>query len=389
MIKSFEGIRGLAAVLVTLYHFGVAWYIRPIEYGYLFVDLFFVLSGFVIAANYSSRMAKSSDLKSFLIRRFGRLFPLMIFSTILFVIAFDGGILAKRTIVAMGYTNIFKNPGALSYLVPTIPEIVGSVFFVQGMGFFDKQILNYVSWSISAEFYTYILFAIVLMAVKGLFRTAFAVLLAASGVVITGWASYSLHDCLQTHNCYAVTYDFGFARCVGSFFLGMLTCQVAPKMIVSRTKLQVLALVSVLAFFALVRSVPLITFGFPLVCALLIISISTDRGFLAEIFNLRLFQILGQRSFSIYMLHPVVLLLLGPLPTVINNTVHPVKNTIFTIAGISIYLAVIVVVAGWSYSRIESPYRAWFNRLADRVQAGASPSTGHDSQEQVSEATVQ
>lgn len=366
MIRSLEGIRGLAAIFVTLHHFGVAWYFRPIEYGYLFVDLFFVLSGFVITATYSTRLNKFSDLKPFMIRRFGRLFPLMIFATVLFVFSFDLAIWVKHAVVAMGYSNIFKNPGALTYMVPSFTEAGGTALFAQGMGCFDSLILNYVSWSISVEFYTYLLFAALWVVLRGQTRWVICILLSIAGIAVTAWASLNLHDCIQKNNCYAVTYDFGFARCVGSFFLGALAFHISRVIKFNANTVQLGALGAVIAFFALVGTHPMLAFSFPVLCALLVVSICRDTGFLADLMQRKPFQILGQRSYSIYMLHPIILLFMGPVPTVINGITAPVKSAVFTAVGISIYLTIIIVVAGWSYAKIETPFRDWFGRVADK-----------------------
>ena len=71
MIKSLEGGRGVAALIVALYHlkFGAA-YCSAIRNGYLFVDLFFVLSGFVIATSYVERLHSIVDVRAFLNRNF-------------------------------------------------------------------------------------------------------------------------------------------------------------------------------------------------------------------------------------------------------------------------------------------------------------------------------
>lgn len=120
IIRSLEGVRGLAAVFVALFHFGVAaQYMSVIKYGYLFVDLFFVLSGFVIQGAYSTRIRNTWEIRPFIIRRFGRLFPLMIFATLLYVVATNVGIFAKREAVGMGYVSLFKNVDALNYMVPS------------------------------------------------------------------------------------------------------------------------------------------------------------------------------------------------------------------------------------------------------------------------------
>lgn len=366
MIKSLEGARGLAAVFVTLFHFGVAFYVPPIEYGYLFVDLFFVLSGFVITATYSQRMTTFAGLAPFLIRRFGRLFPLMIFSTVLFVISFDLGIWAKRTLIELGYTSVFKNPSALAFMVPSLPEIVGTALFAQGMGVFDHLILNKVSWSISVEFYTYLLFASLWVALGGKSRIIASAVLGLGGVAVAVWATLSVHDCLRNKSCYDVSYDFGFARCMGAFFLGAFSFQISKLVEFSANKAQALTLIALVALFAFIRQYPALAFAFPFVFAFMVVSICRDTGFLATVLQHKPWQILGQRSFSIYMLHPIVLLLMGPLGGFVNRIHSPLTAAVLTLLAIAVYLGVVVVIAGWSYNTIESPSRAWFSRLADQ-----------------------
>ncbi len=373
MIKSLEGARGLAAVLVSLFHFGLAFYLPPIQYGYLFVDLFFVLSGFVITATYSQRITQLSDLKPFLIRRFGRLFPLMVFATVLYVVAFDLGIWAKRMLIDFGYTGLLKNPGALAYMVPSFPEIGGTLFFAQGMGVFDRLILNKVSWSISVEFYTYVMFAVLWIALVGKSRVIASGLLALAGVGVTIWATLSVHDCLNKGFCYDVTYDFGFARCIGAFFLGAFSFQLSKFVSFSANKAQALTMIAMVGLFAFIKPYPTLAFAFPFVFAMLVVAICRDTGFVATFLQRKPLQVLGQRSFSIYMLHPIVLLLIGPLAGKINRIASPLTGAVMTVLAIGAYVAVIVMIAGWSYAKIESPSRAWFGRLADRAGKRATP----------------
>jgi peptidoglycan/LPS O-acetylase OafA/YrhL len=376
MIKSLEGARGLAAVFVSLFHFGLAFYVPPIEYGYLFVDLFFVLSGFVITATYSQRITQLADLKPFLIRRFGRLFPLMVFATALYVLVFNLGILAKYMLIDLGHTGLLKNPDALAYMVPGMAEIGGTMVLVQGMGLFDHLILNKVSWSISVEFYTYLLFAVLWVALAGKSRVMVSVALAVAGIGVTIWATLGVHDCLNKGFCYDVTYDFGFARCIGAFFLGAFSFQLSKYVTCSANKLQALSLFALLGLFACIKQYPLLAFAFPCVFAMLVVSICRDSGFVATFLKRSPLQVLGQRSFSIYMLHPVVLLLIGPAAGKINRIASPVTGALVTLLAIAAYIALIVVIAGWSYARIESPSRAWFGRLAEPSRKRATPAAG-------------
>jgi peptidoglycan/LPS O-acetylase OafA/YrhL len=376
MIKSFEGARGLAAVFVALYHFGVLFRAIPlIEYGYLFVDLFFVLSGFVISATYSSRITKFADLKPFMIRRFGRLFPLMVFTTILFVLAFNFAIWMKRTVVAMGYTNLFKNPEALNYMVPNVGELAGTVLFTQGMGVFDSLILNYASWSVSVEFYTYIVFALVWIMLRHRVRLFTSLLLSFVGITVAAWTSFTLHDCVRLQTCYSVTFDFGFARCIGGFFLGTLTYRLSKAIKINAATCQLAVLIAFTAFYCSVGRIPTLAFVFPLLCALLVASISHDEGFLADWLQRKPFQVLGERSYSIYLLHPIALAFFAPVTNVINASQTLLRYALCSIIGIVVYLMILIVVSGWTFKFIESPCRDWFNRIATRKASKTSSIT--------------
>ena len=158
VIKSFEGARGIAAILIAIFHlrYGVN-YFSIVKNGYIFVDLFFVLSGFVICASYSDRLKTLNDFNIFMIRRFGRLFPLLIFSTFVYVVSENLQKLIKYYVIYFGYGGLLRTPN-LELMIPTVPEIFGTLTMTHGMGLFDKLILNSVSWSISTEFYAYVLF---------------------------------------------------------------------------------------------------------------------------------------------------------------------------------------------------------------------------------------
>src|SRR3569623_838347 len=223
MIKSLEGGRGVAALIVALYHLKIgADYFAFIRNGYLFVDLFFVLSGFVICAAYSTRMNGREDLRSFIIRRAGRLVPLLLFSTIVFVLTADAIVLAKRFALSHGYAGMLNNPGARDFVVPSATEILATLTLTHGLGIFDRLILNTPSWSISVEFYTYLLFAATCLAFKGKNRLIAFGVLSAIGFAVSVYASLQVHACLREGGCLGLDYDFGFPRAVFSFFLGAL-----------------------------------------------------------------------------------------------------------------------------------------------------------------------
>lgn len=77
--EALDSLRGICALLVCLFHFRANSPLISMAFvrgSWLFVDFFFVLSGFVIAANYRQRLINGGFLRGFVILRFGRVYPL-------------------------------------------------------------------------------------------------------------------------------------------------------------------------------------------------------------------------------------------------------------------------------------------------------------------------
>lgn len=86
--EALDSWRGLAAVFIILFHAQVASHVRDaslVRAGEMFVDFFFVLSGFVIAHAYSERLTRGSDFGRFMVLRIGRVFPLHLAMLALFI----------------------------------------------------------------------------------------------------------------------------------------------------------------------------------------------------------------------------------------------------------------------------------------------------------------
>ena len=123
-IKSLTGIRGLAAIYVIIFHWNVEIagthlkntpiYLKQIiGHGYLSVDLFFVLSGFVLCLSSYQLLAKFSldGYKSFMYKRFARIFPLYICITLLYFGLFNYSLktLLVNLTLFQGLTRTFNN----------------------------------------------------------------------------------------------------------------------------------------------------------------------------------------------------------------------------------------------------------------------------------------
>jgi peptidoglycan/LPS O-acetylase OafA/YrhL len=374
MIKSFEGARGLAALLVALFHLRLATFVPFIAFGYLFVDLFFVLSGFLICSLYVERLERKDQFAPFVIRRFGRLFPLLIASTIAFVLVSNIVAFGKNEAVARGLAKFSSGIAAVPYMIPTLAELTSTLTMTHGMGLFDKLILNSVSWSISVEFYTYLLFAGLCLLVPRKHRLPLFVLLAVGGYLLTAWATLHRHNCLVEGHCFDVTYDFGFARCVSAFFLGAITWFMSRRFASlaegRRTALQWLALGAIGVVFTFADRMPLLTLTCPAVFALLVFSLEKDSGPLARLLKRPVFQLLGERSYSVYMVHPIIIIVLAQVHKKLAG--GPILSAVTLI----IYAVGVVWVAGYSYRWIEAPCRDYFNRIADRLKRQAAEVEG-------------
>src|SRR5258708_26387972 len=81
--------RGLSATLVALFHLQAHshfYELSLLRHSYLFVDFFFVLSGFVITANYRTRLVSGFSFWHFMLLRFGRLYPLHFATFVAFIL---------------------------------------------------------------------------------------------------------------------------------------------------------------------------------------------------------------------------------------------------------------------------------------------------------------
>ena len=89
-----DGLRGVAALLVVWYHvfegfsFAGGTLIESINHGYLAVDFFFILSGFVISYAYDDRWAKGFTMRQFFVRRLIRLHPMVLMGALIGIVTF-------------------------------------------------------------------------------------------------------------------------------------------------------------------------------------------------------------------------------------------------------------------------------------------------------------
>lgn len=188
-----ESLRGLAALTVVIFHFGVGSHFNnPFTLnGFLLVDFFFVLSGFVIALSYLHRLSNITSLLTFQKKRFWRLYPLHL----LMLVVFFGFNLAKYIL-----------SDQIQFAKPAFSEDFFLEFLFNLLLLHNWVLptltLNVPSWSISAEFFTYLIFGITVLFVKNRtfflhnlrnFRNYLRIPTFSDGLATRNWRSITLY----------------------------------------------------------------------------------------------------------------------------------------------------------------------------------------------------
>ena len=208
--RVLDAWRGICACLVAFVHVPVAhgWQSANAFHSMqLFVDFFFVLSGFVICFAYGERLQRDRNWRGFMIRRFGRVYPLH-FAALAGFVALE---LAKAV---TGLFTTLPVDGAPFTGSRSMASLVSNLVMTQSFGLHGMTSWNGPAWSIGVEFYTYCVFAAAVLA--GARQGVFLAL------AMLGFAVMALFSPLWLFS----THDFGFWRCLYGFFLGCLVCNV-------------------------------------------------------------------------------------------------------------------------------------------------------------------
>lgn len=191
-----DGLRGVAALVVIWYHVFEGFATSPLDqrlnHGYLAVDFFFMLSGFVVGYAYDDRWKGCARagaeggmrVRDFLKRRLVRLHPMVVLGAVLGALTylFQGSVRWDGTEVSAGWVLLAAVLGML--LIPAYP---GAPYDVRGNR--EMYPLNGPSWSLFFEYIGNVLYALVL---RRLPTRWLAVTVAVSGLCLAGYSVGSL-----------------------------------------------------------------------------------------------------------------------------------------------------------------------------------------------------
>lgn len=310
-----DGLRGVAALMVIFYHVFEAFATSPINqrfnHGYLAVDFFFILSGFVIGYAYDDRW-KTMTTKDFIKRRLIRLHPMVVLGAVLGVIAFciqgcekwDGTQVSISMVMLALLINLF--------LIPAVP---GSGPEIRGNG--EMYPLNGPSWSLFFEYIGNIMYALFIRRMSTKALTALVVL---AGIGLASFAIFNFSGAghlgvgwtMEEYNLIG-----GFLRVLFSFSIGLLMSRVfKPIPVKGAFWICSLAIVVLLSMPYVGNGEALWMNGiYDSVCAILIFPMLVylgASGKTTDKHSARICKFLGDISYPLYMVHyPLIYLYFG------------------------------------------------------------------------------
>ena len=331
-------IRGIAALMVVILH---AYWTWPLAFNpfvrnlYLCVDLFFILSGFVICLRYESFLNNISDFSSFIKKRFFRLAKVYYLSGAVWLIAFCVFYAAK------------KDPISLHDISLSSFRYVFALDFLYEDGIFKA---NPIAWSIMVEVWTYFIFALSFLAVKNR-HLRILMAMAISGVALITFES--------SNSSFNVVSGMGaLVRCIAGFYTGVLICLVH---LAYKEK----GLVWLAGFFALMfGAMVLLQFQtdikvFLLFCLIIVFLVRFNSYITAP---QRGMMFLGDISYSLYLWHFIFSVIFAKILHAVVGASQFIQHdgesflslpTLAGSIGLLAYMAIAILIANFSYEKLE------------------------------------
>ncbi len=383
---ALDSLRGIAALMVAFHHFrtdSLLDGLTIVRQAWLFVDFFFLLSGFVIAATYRDRLARGHGVLPFMLLRIGRLYPLHLAILAAFVAA-EGALLIAGPGLGAGGRAAFSGQTDL-WALPA------NLLLLSGLGLYEGLTWNGVAWSVSTEMWTYLAYALAASLLAARARLA-GLALAVAGLALLVAAVAAP----ETFGRFA-----GIGRCLHGFGMGCLLFEAYERIAARRARGDVrspaIPLPTALECAAVaLAATPFLTVGIlpphlltATAFAPAVLIFAFDGGRLSALLQWRALTALGLLSYSIYMIHPFVqarlmlpaaLLLqdrLG-LPLVTRRIVEGEAVHVWGgddaggLALAGIMAALVILVSILAYRFIEAPGRAAMRRHVATAR-GAAP----------------
>jgi len=372
-LRLLTALRAFAALLVVLFHFaartapGSVLHTTFIDHGQLGVDVFFVLSGFILAHVYLARIgAGRFEHGEFLINRFARLYPMHL---LMLLVAFANGLLGFYRGLS---PDVYGPPLGLD---PVTGggfgwHLLTNLALAHAWGTVDGHYFNPVSWSISAEAFAYLLFPAIAAGALWFGNKAWLRLLAA--LLLYGCCEAGARVLLGA-GLNDLSWRFGILRILPEFTLGVAiyglgTAKSVPKHLLRwLTPVAIAGTLVLLALGAPVAVMP------PLFGVVILLLANSERaGLVPPGWLLRPLVYLGEISYSTYMLH----LLLGKAYFNALSRLAGYDPHVLPAGQVVLAILLMVLASAVTFHLVEQPgrqlLRAAFRRLGSRRAKAAA-----------------
>jgi peptidoglycan/LPS O-acetylase OafA/YrhL len=349
-LRSLTSARGIAAWLVVLYHirsganWAPEWLMAVMHKGYLAVDFFFLLSGFVIylSAHRTLLRDRGAAVPAFLARRFARIYPLYAF----------------MLAATIAFATLIEATGRTAGNYPWA-ELPLHIVMMQNWGLTPALSWNHPAWSISAEFAAYLLLpALVLWTPIARMRRAnlagaMMLVIASMFLLLTLCGQRSLGGDIPR---------FGLVRCLAEFSCGTMLCAFWLRGPDAEGRSVLIAASGTLLFWGLwLLDMASEIWAFPAGAACMILALAHASGLRHNPLQWGPLHYLGQISYATYMVH-FMLFIWFKIAFVENANAIPPS----IMAG---FLALTLGTSALLHHLVEQPGRRWLSAVRPWPQA--------------------
>ncbi len=379
-LTTLTPLRGIAAMFVVIFHSNLMLktFINPfganfVGSSWLWVDFFFVLSGFILCYVYGDNFKSSLTLSSYwkyLKARFARVYPLHFITLVWCLIC---------AIIIRSYAHGLA-PFFDQFYSPL--SAVPSLFLIQSLGLYMTAPLNSPSWSLSTEWWMYMIFPLlipILFRLRTVGKLIAFIVIAALFAFVKYYLSPLGFGGPPTLN---VLTDYGFFRCMAGFLLGMFSFKIYDECMgatIFKKDVTFFLFFFVAIAAMAVGAVDLFVVAiFPLI----ILAAAHNTSHIKKILETEVLQRLGDWSFSIYMVHVPIMYVFWILKVKDDPTAYavfpPPSSSIDVIEGIKYCVIIVVltlVAAALTYKYVEVPGRKFLN---SRFKANTNAAHGSE-----------
>ena len=309
-ISSIDGLRAIAVTAVVLYHLGISW----IPGGFLGVDLFFVISGYVITRLILDSINQSSalDLRAFYAARLRRIYPgflFMVICTIIFI-----GVWAPEAIKRFLSDLPYALTGSINWLL-----VARHQDYFETVG--RPPLLQH-TWSLAVELQFYLIWPVILLTVLKYFGKKNIARIALIIAMVSGTTLFFVSLQLDQSNAQQISHIyFGTdTHSLGLFLGSALAVSWIPQNLSADIEkraqdvidgIGVVGLLGLISTFLFIdeTNASLYRIAFPLAGifgCLVLISLVHPASRFAPIISTAPFRWIGQRSYGIYIWHWVI-----------------------------------------------------------------------------------